>query len=228
MPAVGEVDEPSPGAPQSDLRDETPGVDDPGATAVPRSAQQGAPLVGARRRRSWVWLVVLPLLGALLLGGAGLVANQQAEPTYAAEALVTVLPTDPAAPVSQPVAGIWVKIGSSDAVLSDAADALDVATPVLASRLELVLDADSPVIAVRVTTADAERSATWANAVAAVLLEQDRGERVPGYELEQVATAVPPAGGSELLSPLLVTAAALFGGLIGLVGAQRLRRRRTT
>ncbi|MBJ7452018.1 MAG: hypothetical protein JHC71_08045 [Blastococcus sp.] len=170
--------------------------------------------------------MALPLLGALLFAGAGIAVNASTDPTYAAEALVTVLPTDPGAPVSQPVADIWVQIGTSDAVLSQAAAALDVAREDLAGQLELIPAPNSPVIAVQVTTTDPERSAVRADVVAEVLLEQDADERVPGYRLEQVTDAVIPIDGSNRVSPLLLNGAALLGALTGLVAAQWLRRRR--
>ena len=208
----------------------------PGRTAVTAPVEAPArvaaseptppPAPPARQRRSWVWLVVLPLLSALLFAGAGIGVNARTDPTYVAEALVTVLPTDPGVPVSQPVADIWVQIGTSDAVLSQAAAELDVDREELAGQLELVPSPDSPVIAVRVSTTDPRRSAVWADVVAEVLLGQDADERVPGYELEQVTEAVFPLSGSDKVSPLLLTGLALLGALTGLVAAQWLRRRR--
>ena len=192
--------------------------------AAPDTAAPDTAPAAAGRRRASAWLVALPLLGALLLGGTAYGANELTGPRYAAEALLTVLPTTPSAPVSQPVAGIWVQVGSSDAVLSDAAAALDVDDEELASRLTLVPASDSPVIAVRVSTPDAQRSAEWANTVAGVLLEQDRTAPVPGYVLEQVTEAVPPGTGTGPVSPPAMVAAALFGALAGFVLAQWLRR----
>ena len=203
----------------------TASVDAPARVAVEEPGPPPAPPVG--KRRAPVWLVALPLLGALLFAGAGVLVNAGTDARYAAEALVTVLPTDPAAPVSQPVADIWVQIGTSDAVLSQAAAELDVPRDELASRLELVPSPESPVIAVRVTTTDAERSAVWADVVAELLLRQDADERVPGYDLQQVTDAVIPTRGTDVVSPLLLAGAALLGALAGLVAAQWLRRRRS-
>jgi hypothetical protein len=191
--------------------------------AAPDTAPGTAPSATGRRRTS-AWLVALPLLGALSLGGTAYGANELTGPRYAAEALLTVLPTAPSAPVSQPIAGIWVQVGRSDAVLADAAAALDVDDEELASRLTLVPASDSPVIAVRVSTSDAQRSAEWANTVAGVLLDQDRTAPVPGYELEQVTEAVPPGTGAGPVSPPAMVAAALFGALAGFVLAQWFRR----
>ncbi|WP_448625838.1 hypothetical protein [Geodermatophilus sp. URMC 64] len=202
------------------------------AAARPAPAPDAEPparspaVVPRRRSRAWVWLIVLPLLGAALFGGAAFAVGATTPPTYTADALVAVLPDDPADEVSIPVAGIWTEVGSSDAVLLQAAGDLGVSGETLASAVTLTQAPNAPVITVTAVTEDPDRSADWANAVAAQLLAEDDRSPVPGYGLRQVADAVAPAEGAALVTPLIVAAAAAVGAVVGLVVAQGIVRRR--
>lgn len=170
-----------------------------------------------------MWPVLLPLLGALLSGAGALLVNESSAPAYTADALLAVLPDDPAADVSIPVAAIWAEVGGSDAVVRQAARALDVDQQTLAAGLRATQLPNAPVISVSVTTTDPERAAAWANGVAAELLGRGEETPVPGYGLRQVAPAEAPVAGSVPLGPLIMLGAAAFGGVAGLVLAQRLR-----
>jgi capsular polysaccharide biosynthesis protein len=198
----------------------------PARTPEPEPPARSSAVIARRRSRVWLWLIALPLLGAALFGGGALAVGATSSPTYTADALVAVLPDDPADEVSIPVAGIWTEVGSSDAVLLQAAGSLDVSGETLASAVTLTQAPNAPVITVSATTDDADRSADWANAVAAQLLAEDQRSPVPGYGLRQVADAVAPAEGVALVTPLIVAAAAVVGAVVGLVVAQGLVRRR--
>jgi capsular polysaccharide biosynthesis protein len=200
------------------------------AATAPKEEGQTAtvrPSVVARQR-PWArrWLVVLPLVGLLLLGGTAFAVNRVAAPSYTAQALLAVLPNDPATTVSVPVSGIWAQVGQSDVLLSQAAQTLDVDQQTLASSVSLAQGTDSPVITVSVTTNDPRRSARWANAVAKQIITQSTQSPVPGYGVRQVAQAIPPVTRTTPVSPTLVLTAAVLGALAGLVLAQRLARRR--
>ncbi|MGY1615374.1 hypothetical protein ACI797_01390 [Geodermatophilus sp. SYSU D00691] len=217
--------EESAGVAQADgASDDGPGEPVPaGSSPVPPIP----PVVAARRRaRAWPWLVVLPLLGALLLGGGAFAANRLAPSSYTATALVAVLPSDPAAEVSIPVAGIWAEVGGSEQLRAGVAGALDVSPAELASSVSVTQAPNAPIVTIAVTTPDADRSATWANAYADQLLAQNTAAPVPQYTLRQVAEAVAPPTGAALVSLPLMIAAAAIGLLLGLVLAQRIVRRR--
>lgn len=205
----------------------------PGSIEAVATEPEGTPtvpdrpsvVVARRRRRRW-WLVALPVVGALLFGGAAFSVNRLTAPSYAADALVAVLPTDPAAPVSLPIAGIWAEVGNSDGLLRQVARRLDVDAPELAAALSLTVADNAPVVSVEVTTTDPRRSARWANAVADELLAEAARRPIAGYALRPAATAVPPSISEPLVSPLLIGVAVAFGFLLGVALAQRIARGR--
>jgi len=194
----------------------------------------GRTLVTPARGRPWWLLLVLPGLGALLLGGAAITVNQVSPPNYTAEALLAVLPADPANGVSLPITGIWVQLGNTPTLVDNSAAALGIKREDLAAGLAVSQPSpDAPVIAVSVTTTDPRRAATWANAVAARLVLDSQSSPVPGYALRSMAAASPPAEGSPRLTSTIIAAATVLGALVGLVMAQstlrfidRRRRRR--
>ncbi|MGY1805915.1 hypothetical protein ACI8AF_00930 [Blastococcus sp. SYSU D00669] len=227
---VAEADRAADDAPTAHDRppaDDRPPAEEEPLAATPAPEPPAAPVVTARRRRrAWPWLVALPLIGALLFGGAAFAANQLTDPTYTATALIAVLPDDDTTDVSIPVAGIWAEIGNSEALLARAAEELDVDEATLARSVTVTTAANAPVLSVTATTTDPERSADWANAVGGELVAEEAANPVPRYGLQSAAIAVPPATGTELVSPLLMVAAAVLGALVGLVLAQAVVRRR--
>jgi capsular polysaccharide biosynthesis protein len=184
-----------------------------------------------RRRSRLLLYTLLPLLLAVVLGTGAGIWNTTRAPSYSAEALVSVLPTDPTVTVSTAFTSAWVQIAASGTVLDAAAGRLDTDAPTLSGSLDIAEAGDSPLVSIKVTTDDPVRSAAWANGVAAQVLAQGRLSPVPGYSLAQVTTAVAPAREAGLSTPLLVTAGALLGLLLGLAADRALigrRRRRGT
>jgi len=178
-----------------------------------------------RRRGRFALYVLLPLLLAAVLGaGAGL-WNASRSPSYTAEALVSVLPTDPTVTVSTAFTSAWVQIASSGTVLDSAARRVGTDPTTLAEALDIAEAGDSPLVSIKVTTDDPSRSADWANGVAAQVLAQGRLSPVPGYGLAQVTTATAPAREAGLSTPLLVAGGALAGLLLGLAADRALVRR---
>lgn len=175
--------------------------------------------------------VLLPLLGALLLTAVVVVYDGLRPPQYTSEALVAVLPDDPAVNVSSPLTAIWVQIGNSDVVLNGVAEDLRVSRSSLSGGLTVAESADAPLISIQASTGDAEVSAEWANSAAGELLSQAQISRVPGYFLQQVAEAQPAQSADRSTTVLLIAGAAVLGALIGASAAQLLaardRRRRS-
>lgn len=196
-----------------------------------RPAPDGRPVGRRRRSRGWVLLVLLPILGAVLLGGAALAYNRVTPPSYTADALIAVLPTVPATGVSLPITGVWVEVGSSEALLRQSADDLGVRESQLASAVTVTQpSSNAPVVQVSATTGNPQLSAAWANSVASRLVSQARDNPVPGYGLQTVASAIPPLSATQPVTPLIIGVATALGALIGLVLAQTIvglvRRRR--
>lgn len=201
------------------------------ASAFPASAARGRGMdrdgLRPRGRFWWPWLL-LPIIGALVLGSAALVVRAAVPSRYTAETLVSVLPTSTPADVSLPVAAIFAQVSDSEAVLRVAARALRVDESELASAVKVSKGLDAPLVSITVTTDDPTRAATWANGVAAALLAQGKASPVPGYALTQVTPAIPPITKSTLVSPWMVLAAVALGGVLGGLAAQSSvsRRRR--
>lgn len=183
--------------------------------------------VGPRRlrRRTVALLVLLPLLGALLLGGGTAIYLSAQSPSYTAHALVSVLPADATAEVSTAFTDIWVQIGASDPVVEAAARRIDTTPGILRDRLQVTQAGSAALVSISVTTPDAERSADWANEVADELIAQATPTTVPGYTLSQVTTAVPPPASTGPSTPLLVLGAAVAGLIAGAALGQALGRR---
>lgn len=168
--------------------------------------------------------MVLPLLGALLCAGGLLAYDRYSSPTYTAEALIAVLPDDPAADVSLQITAIWVEIGNSDGVLLETADGLGVQARTLEDSLTLIQTGNAPLLSVQVTTGDAERAADWANALSEQLLTESSDNPVPGYDLQQVTEALPPERRDVAAGTLLLGAAVVAGLLLGAGIAELLSR----
>ncbi|WP_166509564.1 hypothetical protein [Blastococcus sp. TF02-8] len=197
----------------------------PGSEAVrPAGSSAAAGTAAPRRGRRWP-AVVLPLLGALLLAGAALAYVLTSPARYSAEALVAVLSEDTDGAVSEPLTSIWVEIGNSDAVLDRVTDELGVSRSALDEGLTVSVSSSAPLISIRASTGDAERSAAWANATAEALLDEDDADRVPGWSLEQVTSAQPAQRADQPPTLLLVAAGAVLGALVGASAAQLLAAR---
>ncbi|TFV53700.1 hypothetical protein [Blastococcus sp. TF02A-35] len=194
------------------------------STPAEGAATTSAPAAPARRRSRWP-AVLLPLLGAALLVNAALLYGTTRAPTYTSEALVAVLPDDPAVSVSSPLTSIWVQIANSDAVLDGVTRELDVERSDLDDALTVSESADAPLISIRTRTGDAQRSAEWANTAADQLLDQAADERVPGWSLEQVTEARPAQTSDPKATVPLVGGAAVLGALVGAAAAQLLAAR---
>jgi capsular polysaccharide biosynthesis protein len=202
--------------------------------STPERGQPAPPTSVRARPRSRGRLLLytlLPLLLAAVLGAGAGMWNATRAPSYTAEALVSVLPTDPAVTVSTSFTSAWVQIAGSGTVLDAAARRVGTDPATLAGALDIAQAGDSPLVSIKVTTDDPIRSANWANGVATQVLAQGRLSPVPGYGLAQVTTAAPPPREAGLSTPLLVTAGALVGLLLGLAADRALigrRRRRAT
>jgi len=169
--------------------------------------------------------LVLPLVGAVVLGGAALVYEAQRSPQYTSEALVAVLPADPADEVSLPITSTWAEIADSDSVRDRVSRTLDVSRADLEDRLVIAASEDAPLVSVRATTGNADTSAEWANAAAGEVLGQADGNPVPGYDLEQVTDARPRSEADEFPTVPLVGGAVVVGLLAGAGAAQLVDRR---
>jgi len=183
--------------------------------------------VGPRRlrRRTLALLVALPLLGALLFGGGAALYLAAQSPSYTAQALVSVLPTEETAEVSTAFTSIWVEIGGSDPVVEAAATRIGTEAATLRENLQVAQAGSAPLVSISVTTPDAARSADWANEVADELIAQAAPTVVPGYTLSQVTTAVPPPTSTGPSTTLVILGAAVVGLIAGTALAQALSRR---
>ncbi|RBY74825.1 hypothetical protein DQ239_18730 [Blastococcus sp. TF02-09] len=169
--------------------------------------------------------LVLPLVGAVVLGGAAFVFEAQRAPQYTSEALVAVLPEDPADEVSMPITSIWAEIADSDSVRDRVGQTLGVSRAELEDDLVVAASEDAPLVSVQATTGNAETSAAWANAAAGEIVGEADGDQVPGYDLAQVTDARPRSETDQFPALPLVGGAAVVGLLAGAGAAQLLDRR---
>jgi capsular polysaccharide biosynthesis protein len=208
-------------------------VTTPPATArsLPPKGRVGSPPSGERvrprrlRRRTVALLLTLPLLGGLLFGAGTAIYLDAQAPSYTAQSLVSVLPTEETGEVSTAFTDIWVQIGNSDPVVDAAATRIGTEPATLRDQLQVAQAGSAALVSVSVTTPDATRSADWANEVADELVAQASPTVVPGYTLRQVTTAVPPSTSTGPSTPLLVLGAVVVGLIAGTALAQALGRR---
>ncbi|MGY2126997.1 hypothetical protein [Blastococcus sp. SYSU DS0617] len=210
--------DPARAARPKDERSQQPDRTPPGGGAVVAVPPAALPKQNGRR-------LLLALLGAVLAVAALVAIDRLLPRTWTAEALVAVLPEDPAGDVSVQFTAIWVEIGDSAAIRQQAADALGIDTADLRDALTVSQSAGAPLVSVRVTTQDMQRSAEWANAVAAQLLEEAEDDPVPGYDLGQVTEALPPATADVRAGLALIGVVALGGALLGAGAGVLLDRR---
>jgi capsular polysaccharide biosynthesis protein len=160
---------------------------------------------------------------AMLLAGA-------APAQYTAESLVTVVAGEQRTPdTAAPLAAVWAQVGGSDAVLDGVADAVGADADALWEATTVEQVESAALVSVSVTTADADDAADWANAVAEAVVARYSESPTTGFALEQATVAQPPAEPAPTRTVLFVVAAAVLGGLVGLVAGQtitRMRRRR--
>ncbi len=195
---------------------------------VAAAASPGVTVTARRRRhrrRHRRWAALLPLLLAGLLVGGVLAWQLTRPPAYTSEALVAVLPEDPAADVSLPITSVWVEIGNSDVVRDQISTELGTSRSTLDDGLEVEASSDAPLISLRASTDSAATSAQWANTAAAALLSQSTDNPVPGHRLQQVATAQASQAADPSVTPLLVAGGAVLGLLVGAAAVQLLNAR---
>jgi capsular polysaccharide biosynthesis protein len=173
-------------------------------------------------------VAVLAVLGAVLATVAALVYTATTSKTYTAEALVVVLSDSGSTSDLGPITAAWVEIGGAPTVLTGAAATLHVEVQELKKALTVSQPGSTPLVSIAMVTADPQRSAAWANAVADQLLDQADRRPITGFQLNQLTSAVPaPAADPDQTSTILITAAvagALGGGVLG----RAIQRRRTT
>lgn len=204
-----------------------------GSVGGPHPAKGKGGATVRARRRDWgkAVLLLVPVLCAVLLGGAAWAYGNSQPPSFTSEALVSVLPTDPTNPISTGATALWVQIGDSDQMRREAATRIGVTPEELDGAVEISQAGDAALISVAVTTDSGARSADWANGFAEALEARGNTNFVAGYDLQQVTSAL-PAQAAAGLTPLLVVAAPVLGFLIGLaivqVWARRGRRHATT
>ncbi len=178
-----------------------------------------------RDRRTAAIVVALATLGAVVVGVACWYAFLR--PTdFTAEALVAVLPDDPAAPdASVDIAAVWVEVGNAPALVHSVATGMGESDSGLSDAVVITQPSGVPLLSITATTADADTSAAMANAVAAQLVLQDQQGQVGHYHLQQVSEARPPAqhdssvGSAGLLGAAFLGATG--GGLLGRSVARR-------
>jgi capsular polysaccharide biosynthesis protein len=191
---------------------------------VAATASPGVTVTARGWRRRW-WAALLPLLLAALFVSGVLAWQLTRPPAYTAEALVAVLPEDPAVDVSLPITSVWAEIGNSDVVRDQISTQLGIGRSALDDGLEVEASSDAPLIFLRASTDSADTSAQWANTAAAALLGQSTDNPVPGHRLQQVAAAQAPQAVDPSVTPLLVAGGAVLGLLVGAAVAQLLQAR---
>jgi uncharacterized protein involved in exopolysaccharide biosynthesis len=167
---------------------------------------------------------VLAVLGALTLGAVALGYTATAQASYTSESLVIVL-SDSGGSVG-PITAAWVEIGGAPTVLNGAAQSLRVDPDPLRAALSVSQPDSTPLVSIRMTTTDPDRSAAWANAVAGQLLSQAARQPIDGFRLDRLTVAVPATQADPDQSGLLLTAALVAGALGGGVLGRRISRRR--
>ncbi|WP_448611148.1 hypothetical protein [Geodermatophilus sp. URMC 60] len=169
--------------------------------------------------------MALATLGAVVAGVACWYAFLR--PTdFTAEALVAVLPDDPAAPdASVDIAAVWVEVGNAPALVHSVATGMGESDSGLADAVVITQPSGVPLLSITATTADADTSAAMANAVAAQLVLQDQQGQVGHYHLQQVSEARPPAQRDSAVGSAGLLGAALLGAVAGgLLGRSVTRR----
>jgi hypothetical protein len=170
--------------------------------------------------------VALAALGALVAGVACWYAFLR--PTdFTADALVAVLPDDPAAPDSSvDIAAVWVEVGNAPALVHTVATGLGESDSAVADAVVITQPTGVPLLSITATTADAATSAAMANAFASQLVQQDQQGQVGHYHLQQVSEARPPAEHDSSVGTAGLAGAALLGGAVGGLAGRSIARRR--
>jgi uncharacterized protein involved in exopolysaccharide biosynthesis len=206
-----------------------------GAAAQPTVG--GAVVTAARRHPGlfrWPLAVIalLAVLGAALLGGIAAVYIASQDKTYTSESLVIVLSEAGTNGDVGPITAAWVEIATAPTVLDAAAHAAGVPPAELKGALTVSQPSSTPLLAIRMTTTNPERSADWANAVAAKVLEQSRRRPIEGFAMDKLTDAVaapePDADRSSLTVMLAAITGALAGGVVGRELVRLRAQRRST
>jgi hypothetical protein len=171
-------------------------------------------------------VVALVALGAVVAGVASWYAFLRPS-DFTAEALVAVLPDDPAAPDSSTdIAAVWVEVGNAPALINSVATGVGEPEPDVAEAVVISQPAGVPMLSIVATTSEADTSADLANAVAGQLIEQDRRGQVGHYHLQQVSEARAPAQHDSSVGLAGLAGATLLGGAGGGFLGRSIARRR--
>jgi len=193
--------------------------------AVSARSSRGTSVVRRVTGSAVAIIAALAVLGAAL--GAGVYWYALIRPTtYTAEALLVVLPNDPAVDASVAIAGVWVQVGAARTVMDAVADSLGVDSSEVQAVTSVSQPKGVPLVSIQVVADDAETSARTANAVAAGLLQQSNQFPVAGYRLQQVTQARPAAEPDPSSGVSAAVGAGLLGGLAGGLLGRSLTRRR--
>jgi succinoglycan biosynthesis transport protein ExoP len=181
--------------------------------------------------RRWRWVVVLPVLGLLVGGGAAVVAT----PTYRSTASVffslqyggSASDLVQGSTYTQNQVASFAALATTPAVLQPVVDRLDIPVSVgsLAGRVSAQAPLDTVIVEVTAVDTSPARAALIANAVATSLgdrveaLAPTDDQGAPSIEATVVAPAVAPAGAATPNVPLNLVAGLLGGLVLGLAGA---------